>query len=358
MICLSMIVKNESRIIERCLNSLKGVIDSWCIVDTGSTDGTQRIIKEVLKDIPGKLVERPWVNFGHNRTEAFQYSKGMGTWALLLDADMVLENIGFKKGQLDSRVDAYSLIQKNRELKYRNIRLINLAKEWKCVGVTHEYWDLEEGSTIKKDLDTLEIKDLGDGGEKSNKFTRDIALLIDGIQKEPQNIRYKFYLAQSYKDIGDFETAIPWYEYCAANSQWPEERWYSEYMKLKCMIQLKRPTIEIEQQLGRAWMSRPWRAEALVEISNYYRELKDWQKVYRVLKAAESIEYPKDDVLFIEYQIYGGLILDELAVAAYWSGKIKESIEIIDRLLKTEYGSREIKRLKINREHSVRALKR
>ena len=85
-----MIVKNESKIIERCLKSVYHLIDTWCIVDTGSTDGTQDIIKEFLKDKPGELIERPWVNFGHNRNEALSLARRWGEWILLTDADMIL----------------------------------------------------------------------------------------------------------------------------------------------------------------------------------------------------------------------------------------------------------------------------
>ena len=85
-----MIVKNESKIIKRCLDSVKPIIDYWVIVDTGSVDGTQEIIKKHLKDIPGELHERPWKNFGENRTEAFQLAKGKGDYLLFMDADDVL----------------------------------------------------------------------------------------------------------------------------------------------------------------------------------------------------------------------------------------------------------------------------
>ena len=40
-ICLNMIVRNEAPVIRRCLDSVMPIIDSWVIVDTGSTDGTQ-----------------------------------------------------------------------------------------------------------------------------------------------------------------------------------------------------------------------------------------------------------------------------------------------------------------------------
>ena len=89
-ICLNMIVKNESKIIKRCLESVLPFIDTWCIVDTGSTDGTQDIIKEFLKDIPGILHEKPWINFGHNRNEALELARSWGDFILLTDADMVL----------------------------------------------------------------------------------------------------------------------------------------------------------------------------------------------------------------------------------------------------------------------------
>jgi glycosyltransferase involved in cell wall biosynthesis len=71
-ICLNMIVKNEAHVIERCLASVLPLIDSWVIVDTGSTDATPDIIERFLRGKPGQLHHRPWLNFGHNRTEAMQ----------------------------------------------------------------------------------------------------------------------------------------------------------------------------------------------------------------------------------------------------------------------------------------------
>jgi glycosyltransferase involved in cell wall biosynthesis len=55
-----MIVRDESAVIERLLASVHGTIDTWVICDTGSTDGTQAIIRQTLADIPGTLHETVW----------------------------------------------------------------------------------------------------------------------------------------------------------------------------------------------------------------------------------------------------------------------------------------------------------
>src|SRR3990172_13007879 len=86
-LCLNMIVKNETKVIERCLKSVRPLIDYWVIVDTGSSDGTQQLIKAYLHDIPGELHERPWVNFEHNRNEALELAKNKGDYILTIDAD-------------------------------------------------------------------------------------------------------------------------------------------------------------------------------------------------------------------------------------------------------------------------------
>ena len=108
-LCLSMIVKNESHIIHECLNSVYKDIDYWVIVDTGSTDNTKEIITNFFKEkgIPGELHEKPWVSFGHNRTEALDLCKGKAEYAFMIDADDYLE--GSLKFNPHPSVDGYIL---------------------------------------------------------------------------------------------------------------------------------------------------------------------------------------------------------------------------------------------------------
>jgi len=110
-ICLNMIVKNEAATIRRCLDSVRRFIDCWVIVDTGSTDDTQRVIADALADLPGTLYERPWRDFGSNRSEALDLARGRADYLLVIDADEVMAtDDGFALPPLDR--DAYELLHR------------------------------------------------------------------------------------------------------------------------------------------------------------------------------------------------------------------------------------------------------
>lgn len=298
-----MIVKNESKIIKRCLDSVLPIIDSYCIVDTGSTDGTQDIIREVLKDIPGELVERPWVNFGHNRQEALDLGRKWGDFLLLVDADMVLKiKESFNKKNILNSVDAYEIIQVNGSLSYYNTRLVNTRLRWKCIGVTHEYYGVDVGHS-RETMEDLWFNDISDGGSKSDKFERDIRLLTQGLKDEPDNERYMFYLAQSYKDTGRNEEAIEWYKKRVKAGKWREEVWYSYYMICLCYINLNNLD-EAEKWAIEGHKYYPVRSEALYLMCKTYRIKGMHEKSYKFYKLGAGIPYPKGDRLFITSSVY------------------------------------------------------
>ena len=86
-----MIVKNESHIIHEVLESTLPVIDTYCIIDTGSSDNTIQIIYNFYKKagVDGVVYERPWIDFATNRTEALHLCDGRMDYALMMDADDV-----------------------------------------------------------------------------------------------------------------------------------------------------------------------------------------------------------------------------------------------------------------------------
>ena len=220
LICLNMIVKNESKIIQRLLSSVLPFIDTYCICDTGSTDNTKELIREFFhtKQIDGKIVEEPFVNFEHNRTFALKACQGMSEFVLLLDADMVLEYPGGDDAikKLRSKlptVDMCHLFQGTANFYYKNVRIVRNDGQYSYWGVTHEVINSPPGAKVYLvPREEIFIHDIGDGGAKDDKYLRDIRLLTEGLKKEPNNDRYLFYLGNSYHDCGQFENAIETYK--------------------------------------------------------------------------------------------------------------------------------------------------
>ena len=73
-VTLCMIVKDETHIIEQCLRSMAKYVDRYDITDTGSTDGTQDLIKKTMDElgIPGTVHQSDWKGFGTSRTESLK----------------------------------------------------------------------------------------------------------------------------------------------------------------------------------------------------------------------------------------------------------------------------------------------
>jgi glycosyltransferase involved in cell wall biosynthesis len=317
-------VRNESKILERCLKSVESLVDAFCIHDTGSTDNTCEIAEEFLKTHKGCLTKSVWQNFGVNRTASFvEAQKFIGpdsdTYGLLIDADMV-----FQPGELRNKVlteTGYTVVQKSGNLAYPNTRLVRMDYRWTCKGVTHEYWD---GPTSTLPESVCWIEDHNDGGCKSDKFDRDARLLEEGLIAEPDNVRYLFYLAQTYHSLGRWKDAIGMYKRRFNAGGWDEERWYSLYMMGQSWLSLENP-IQFEKYMLKAHAFRPNRAENLYKLAKYFREKGDHYKCYHYAKLGRALPLSKD-ALFVETNVYNGLFEYEMTVSLYYLGKLREGL--------------------------------
>ena len=141
-LCLSMIVKNEAHVVRRCLASVRPIVDHWIVVDTGSTDGTQDIVREAMAGLPGAVIERPWRDFAHNRSEALDCARPHGTYTLIIDADDALRlPSGFAMPSLDA--DSYVLDIEDAGIAYQRTQLVRSALPWRYRGVLHEFLHCE-----------------------------------------------------------------------------------------------------------------------------------------------------------------------------------------------------------------------
>jgi glycosyltransferase involved in cell wall biosynthesis len=327
-LCLCMIVKNESAVIARCLQSVKPIIDYWVICDTGSDDNTKKLIAEHLTGAPGELHETQWVNFAHNRTEVLTLAKGKADYALIVDADMTVNVYGDFKPTLTA--DSYR-IKYEGDLDYRQVMLVSNLHDWKYYGVTHEYIH-SPTAAAQQNLDTLTLTHYCDGSGRREKINRDIALLESGLEDEPNNARYMFYLAQSYRDAGRYDSAMEWYQKRVAAGGWAEEVWYSLYQISRLTRILGYDNATVLDAALRAYEYNPARLEPLYLLVRNYREKREYRTGYLLSKVLPETPYPKDS-LFIEKDVYSYKLPLEYAICCHYVGKYAEAIRVYNEML-------------------------
>ncbi len=395
-ICLTMIVRNEAKNMYRLLDSVKEIIDMVSIVDTGSEDDTKELIAKWGEEnkIPTTVHEEPFLNFSHNRTHSIQAAKKTypdADYFLLSDADFVWEiNRGCKFNKSLLIDHKYLIEQYNRALSYWNIRLLSAKVDWECIGVTHEYWQETKsqveytGEVRAAKIYTLAIDDREDGGCKTDKFTRDECLLRGGLA-DPTTVpylqtRYKFYLAQTLKDLQRHHESIEWYTKRVHDKGWAEEVYYAKYQigfnheqlghKYKRCVQIMTMTQEEKKEeddvfykrwntdnstpgeLSKkssqhfvdasvnymaAYKYRKQRAESLYGLTRMYRILGMNEMAFELALLGKDISYPEQDTLFIERGCYEYLFDYELSIVACYLPEHKDvGREAIVKLMNTE----------------------
>jgi len=337
-ICLNMIVKNESKVIKRCLDSIMPLIDYWIIVDTGSDDGTQQIIKNYLKNIPGELHERPWKNFAHNRNEALKlaqsHAQDENDYILFMDADDILQ-IDHDLRSLVLTKDLYNMWRGTRDFTYIKPQLVRANLPWKWVGVTHEYLGCDQFYQ-EETLEKIKYITIGDGASShdTKKFYKNIELLEAGLKEEPGNHRYVFYLAESYRDAGERGKSLEWYQKVVDMKGWDEEVFWS---KLQIALHLRHmglPASVVIKAHKDAHSFRPHRVEPVYYLTEMYNELGQHEKAYEVIKARQQIPKPaqKDALFNVDWMEEYGLLF-QFSICAFYTGHYQESLEACDKLL-------------------------
>ena len=304
--CLAMIMKNEGPILPRLFESIQGFVSEYCIVDTGSTDDTIDVLKSI--DVSGVLVEEPFVDFATTRNFLLDMCRARTTcdYLVLLDADMVLKvSPEWDWAELDGK-DVYKMFQVS-SVEYENVRIIKrTADRIKVVGATHEYYDVPSeysAGLLPKHL--VYIDDVGDGKAKGNKFERDERLLLRELEKEPDNVRTIFYLANTLKDQGKYREAIPFYKKRVAMGGWFAEADYSLYMLSACYLALD----DVDD--ARAYAERAAfnvaapRAEPLYFLALYFHRQDRYELAWHYATLAGTILKPHvSQALFIFNDIY------------------------------------------------------
>lgn len=321
-IVLAMIVKDEAHVIRRCLDSVRPLIDAYCIVDTGSTDGTQRIVETELAGLPGVVLDRAWVDFATNRTQALELARPFGEYALMIDADVECRiDPGLDVGRWKESLTADVLrIELRDGIRYQRPLLTSTRLPFVYRGVLHEYLVVPDGAVDGGIVEGIHYRSSFDGARSGNptKFQDDAAVLASAFASgaEPDlDSRYAFYLAQSLRDCGDVIGAEMMYRARAAMGGWAEEVYVSQLWRARMLRARGGALGDALLALAAAQEVVPSRAEAWCEAAAQSRAAGLPSLAHLFARRAVEIEEPVDG-LFLETDCYRWRALVEYAVTA------------------------------------------
>ncbi|HIG0359211.1 TPA: glycosyltransferase [Clostridium sporogenes] len=220
---IAMMVKNESKYLDKCLSSLEPILHSisseLIIVDTGSTDNTV----EIAKKYTDKLYFHKWNNdFSDMRNITINYCSG--EWIFIIDGDEVLE-------KPQSIIDALTL-RLDKEYNTLFIRVKSLHSEYDLSSYStltsprifkndgnFKYEGKVHNQPVHKEPNLLLNSEIVHYGYVTNdpelmerKFKRTARILKNELEKEPNNIYYLYQLGKSYYLHKDLQESIEKYE--------------------------------------------------------------------------------------------------------------------------------------------------
>lgn len=223
-ISLCMIVKNEEDTIERCLESVKDIVDEIIIVDTGSNDKT----KELAEKFTSKIYDFQWID-DFSAARNFSFSKATQDYILWLDADDVLlpedtEKFKLLRENLDPSVDSITMKYNlgtdeygNVLLSYRRNRLVKRTNNFKWIGFVHEYLSVY-GNIINSEI-SITHKKINHTPKRNLEIYQ--SKLEKGVEFTPRDI---LYYGNELYDHQMFEEALKYYnKFLDSKQGWSED---------------------------------------------------------------------------------------------------------------------------------------
>ncbi len=315
LLAVVIMIKNEEPVIEATLLPyIKGGIHCFLVLDTGSTDKTVSVVRALFDKYSvkhGYIVEQPFINFATSRNYALECAEKQFPQAqffLMPDAEWYVQGVDelllFCKQNIMRPEKSFLVLLRTAEGEsfYIN-RLFKAHKGIRFAGMVHEA--INDTSPIKAPDSILFFYNPSRQGIAASRArsVRDLKVLQQWHQEDPESPRPVFYMAQTYFVLKDYKNAAIWYEKRCDMAGWEEECFYAHY-RLGLVCKKLKDVDRMLYYFLRAYQIRPTRAEPLIYLAQYYFDLKEYALAYKFVTQAVAIPYPIEDVLFIRKDLY------------------------------------------------------
>lgn len=322
-LCLNMIVKDEAHIILECLESMVKHICYWIISDTGSTDGTQDLIKKFFeeKGILGELHEDKWVDFATNRNIALKYGYQRKEFDYLwvMDADDYLEGTPDFPKVMDADLYKCRLRDVTDFDSFRPLIFSNKCADIKYKGIIHEAIYLNDPAIIENILGEyrIKIRTIGNRSKDPEKYLKDAQMCVIGIKlKDELQERYTFYAAQGYLNGGNYPMAIKYYKKVRKLNQERGHVYDSYLNEFFCWSQLKKEHEYDEKMIDLLQKAAEWipeRRDAKFLLARFLNQLNRFEEALKEITECMQLKFPVDDSYISNPKIYGNFCVELIA---------------------------------------------
>lgn len=327
-----MIVKNEEKNIERCLDSVGGLFDEIIIADTGSSDNT----KALAARYTDKIYDFKWID-DFSAARNFSFSKAEGDYIIWLDADDVIDAANLEKfkkikSDCDGSIDVYMLKyaasfdeEGKPTFEYYRERIIKNDGTFFWSGRVHEVIT-PHGNIRYFDAAVYHKKDKRAYTDRNLKIYE--KQLGDGVKFSP---REQYYYSRELYYNGRYKDAIENFDrFLNGKYGWVENKIEACQMKANCYLRTGDKKLALKSLYDSFYYDLP-RAEICCAIGDiFFAEEEYIQSVYWYETALGCKPHPERGG-FTNKDSYGFTPLMQLCVCYYRLGNIKQSKACNDR---------------------------
>jgi len=334
-VSLFMIVKNEEENIYECLQTIKDHCDEMIVLDTGSEDDTVAEAERAgalvcYSKFFGPETEIKDFHFGKARNEALSLVDPTSDWLVWLDADDRFSGSGLG---LSPDLDGYNVEIRYGDMRLHHARIFRNGFNVQFRGAIHEYPTVEQCrmGLLQDAYVTHKTED------KPGRTFRNTTILEGERERNPDDKRTLFYLANSYRETNRLGEAIDVYQdYINRGGNFPDELFLAQYYLAMCYYALGQHKQAICEALRAVILDDRW-AESYCCLGECYYILGDYKKSLSYLKMAVDLPLPQTG-MFVRKELYDSVPkhwisqcyeqLGDLANARKWAKGTQRETEL------------------------------
>jgi len=274
-----LIVKNEGKLIERCLRSVNRLADEVIVVDTGSIDNTI----DLAAGLGARTYTFPWKD-DFSAARNYSLSKATGNWVIWLDADDVISPADARKirklaEKAPRKADGFMLpyfLGQNGKGKYTSklyrLRIFRNGKNISFRYPIHEILGI--GSLHTEYSDKAGICHMPPAGKKHS--VRNLRILIASLllPQYKNDLHLLFHLGKEYQAFGETEKAIEIYKRCLKLSRLPSQKFLFNNRIASCFESMAKPG-KMLKHAYMAFKADPSLPDSYIKISKYFNYKKN-----------------------------------------------------------------------------------